>query len=90
MAQVGSVCLGVTLLRCSIERQVLLPGSDRVKMGLTVGLDMTVLLRTWSNLTEEPHHSYSSGGGQLFRVSASKPAKSSKLSHTIGGGQNSI
>lgn len=33
MAQVGSVCLSATLLRYSIQRRVLLPGSDRVKMG---------------------------------------------------------
>ncbi|KAG1937397.1 hypothetical protein F2P79_018241 [Pimephales promelas] len=58
----GGLCLA---LDNSVQRQVLLPGSDGVKMGLTVGLDVTVLLCTWSNLTAEPLHGYCGGGGQL-------------------------
>lgn len=58
VAQVGSVCLSVTLRRYSVHCQVLLPGSDRVKMGLTVGLGMTVLLCTWSTPTAEPRAAF--------------------------------
>ncbi len=50
--------LSFSVRRYSVQCQVHLPGSDRVKMGLTAGLGMTVLLCTWSTPTTEPRTAF--------------------------------